>query len=80
MLFDQEVHQLALTEPGAEWQLWGRPTTSSKAAMINRTLPYNPRLIVDFPEWNLKNEPANAKEVAFSRKPIRNEWWPAFNP
>lgn len=76
MLFDQEVHQLAFTEPGAEWQLWvvgGDHPTVRRLQVIDKTKPDHPRIVVDFLDWNLDakpapdlftfNKPADAKEI-----------------
>jgi hypothetical protein len=61
MLFDQEVHQLAFTEPNAEWQLWvvgGEHPTVRRLEMIDKTQPEHPRIVVDFLDWNLDAKPS----------------------
>jgi hypothetical protein len=75
-IFDQPVHHLAFTEPGAEWQLWvigGDNPRVRRLQVIDRSEAYQPRVTVDFLDWNLKatpaadlftfNKPADAREV-----------------
>ncbi|HEY1801552.1 MAG TPA: DUF2092 domain-containing protein [Terriglobales bacterium] len=75
-LADQEVHQLAFTEPDAEWQIWvigGDKPQIVRLEVVDKSKPYNPRTIVQFLDWNLSpqinsstftfNKPADAKYI-----------------
>jgi hypothetical protein len=75
MLFDQPVHQLAFTEPGADWQLWvvgGEKPIIRRLEVVDKTIPSHPRIIVDFLDWNLE---ANVSEdqFAFTKPPDAKE-------
>jgi hypothetical protein len=72
----ETVHQLAFTEPHAEWQLWvvaGNPPTIRRLQVINKQLPEHPRITVDFSDWNFNpdtnpalftfQKPAGAVEI-----------------
>lgn len=75
-LFGQKVYHLAFTEPGAEWQMWlvgeDKPTVR-RLEIIDKTLPHNPRIAIDFFDWNFSpdisaatftfNKPADAHEI-----------------
>jgi len=75
-LFGQKVYHLAFTEPGAEWQMWlvgnDKPTVK-RVEIIDKTLPHNPRISIDFLDWNFSpdisaatftfNKPADAREI-----------------
>ena len=76
MLFDQPVHQLAFTEPDAEWQVWvvgGEKPLIRRLQVIDKNKPGQPRIIVDFLDWNLNatpssdlftfTKPSDAKEI-----------------
>jgi len=61
-IFDQEVHHLAFTEPGAEWQLWvvgGDKPSIRRLEVINKDKPHNPRIVVDFLDWDLNASPTD---------------------
>jgi hypothetical protein len=75
-LFDQEVHHLAFTEAGAEWQMWilsGDKPTVRRLEVINQEDPHHPRVVVDFMDWNFNaspsadmftfNKPSDAREI-----------------
>jgi len=75
-LFDQEVHHLAFTEPGAEWQMWilgGDKPTVRRLEVINEEDPHHPRVVVDFLDWDFNaspsadmftfNKPSDAREI-----------------
>lgn len=70
-------HHLAFTEADAEWQLWvegGAKPLPRRAQIVYKTLPRQPRMTVDFFDWNLApalaadffvfNRPAEAKAVS----------------
>jgi len=60
MLFDQEVHHLAFTEPDAEWQLWvigGEHPQVRRMEIIDNSKPERPRIAIDFLDWNLNATP-----------------------
>ena len=84
MLFDEPVHQLAFTEPKAEWQLWvvgGDRPRIRRLQVVDKTKPWHPRITVDFLEWDLNptpspdlftfNKPPDAKEIGLLREPTR---------
>ena len=62
-------HHLAFTEADSEWQLWvegvERPVPR-RAQVIYKTLPREPRMVVDFSDWNFSRTIAN-DFFAFSR-------------
>jgi hypothetical protein len=79
-LFDQEVHQLAFTEPDAEWQLWvvgGDEPRVIRLEVVNKSKPFHPRTVVQFSEWNLKpditpatftfTKPAGAQQIELEK-------------
>jgi len=81
-MFDMPVHQLAFTEKDAEWQLWvtGEPDPRIKGLeVINMALGREPRVIVEFSDWNLNpditpetfsfNKPEGAKQIDFLHFP-----------
>jgi hypothetical protein len=75
MLFDQEVHQLAFTEPKAEWQLWvigGERPLIRRLQVIDKTQPERPRIVVDFLDWNLNASPS-ADLFTFKKPPDAKE-------
>ncbi len=56
----ETVHQLAFTEPHAEWQLWvtgGPEPTIRRIEIVNKEVSYHPRTIVDFSDWNFNASP-----------------------
>jgi len=60
-IIDQPVHHLAFTEPDAEWQLWvigGDNPRVRRLQVIDGSETYQPRLTIDFLDWNLKATPA----------------------
>jgi|GEM_PF-2456193 len=57
----ETVHQLAFTEPHAEWQLWvigGPNPTIRRLQVIDKDASYHPRTIVDFTDWNFNASPS----------------------
>jgi hypothetical protein len=65
-LFDKEVHHLAFTEPGAEWQLWvigGEKPVIRRMEVIDTSKPQRLRVIVEFLDWNLD---ASASDSMFT--------------
>jgi hypothetical protein len=75
-LFGEKVYHLAFTEPGAEWQVWvvsGDRPRVKRLEVIDRDKPHNPRIAVDFFDWDLNpttspdmftfNKPADAREI-----------------
>jgi hypothetical protein len=55
-LFDQDVHQLAFTEPDADWQIWvvgGENPRIIRVEVVNKKLEGKPRTAVQFLNWNL---------------------------
>ena len=75
-LFDQDVHQLAFTEPNAEWQLWvvgGDTPRVVRLEVIDKSKPDKLRTIVQFSDWNFSpdisattftfTKPADAKQI-----------------
>jgi hypothetical protein len=75
-LFDQDVHQLAFTEPNAEWQLWvvgGDTPRVVRLEVIDKSKPEKPRTIVQFSDWDFSpnisattftfTKPADAKQI-----------------
>lgn len=75
-LMDETVHQLAFTEPDAEWQLWvvgGDKPVIRRMEVIDKSKPNHPRIVVQFIDWNLNatpdkdaftfNKPEGAKEI-----------------
>lgn len=84
MLFDEPVHQLAFTEPKAEWQLWvvgGDRPRIRRLQVIDKTNPWHPRITVDFLDWDLNaapspdlftfNKPPDAKEIGLLKELTR---------
>ena len=59
----QYLH-LAFTEPDANWQLWlsgPNQVLPRRMAIVYKTIPGEPRVMVDFSDWNLNAEvPADA--------------------
>lgn len=56
----ETVHQLAFTEPHAEWQLWvtgGPEPTIKRLEVINKAESYRPRTVVEFSNWNFSASP-----------------------
>jgi hypothetical protein len=75
-LFGQKVYHLAFTEPGAEWQLWvvgEKSPTVKRLEVIDKSKPHNPRVTIDFLDWNFSptirndmftfSKPADAREI-----------------
>ncbi len=63
---DKTYHHLVFTGADADWQLWvdaGPPATPRRAEIIYKTLPGQPRVTIDFSDWNLS---ANADESVFT--------------
>jgi hypothetical protein len=84
MLFDEPVHQLAFTEPKAEWQLWvvgGDRPRIRRLQVVDKTKPWHPRMTVDFVDWDLNaipapdlftfNKPPDAKEIGLLQEHTR---------
>jgi hypothetical protein len=83
-IFDEPVHQLAFTEPHAEWQLWvtgGDKPRVVRLQVIDRTEAFKPRTVVQFMDWDFDanpndgtftfNKPADAKEVPIGTETAR---------
>jgi len=77
-MFDLTVHHLAFTEPNAEWQLWvtdGQNPRIQRLQVINKARPRQPRITVEFYDWNLDaptrpemfefQKPEGAREIEF---------------
>ena len=77
-MFDLTVHHLAFTEPNAEWQLWvtdGQNPRIQRLQVINKAKPRQPRITVEFFDWNLDTptqpemfsfqKPEGAREIDF---------------
>jgi len=77
-MFDLTVHHLAFTEPNAEWQLWvtdGQNPRIQRLQVINKAKPRQPRITVEFFDWNLDaptrpemfsfQKPEGAREIDF---------------
>jgi hypothetical protein len=75
-LFDQKVYHLAFTEPGVEWQLWvvgEKSPTVRRLEVIDKSKPHNPRVTIDFFDWDFNpstnndmftfTKPADAREI-----------------
>jgi hypothetical protein len=84
MLFDQPVHHLAFTEPGAEWQMWvvgGEHPQVRRLQVVDNSKPGHPRIVVDFFDWNFNaspnsglftfSKPADAKEIQLLKEAAR---------
>ena len=84
MLFDQEVHQLAFTEPDAEWQMWvvgGDKPMVRRVEIVDKRTPQHPRITIDFLDWNLNpslspdlftfSKPPDAKEIDVLKESAR---------
>jgi hypothetical protein len=75
MLFDEPVHQLAFTEPKAEWQLWvvgGDRPRIRRLQVVDKSKPWHPRITVDFLDWNLAAA-ASPELFTFSKPPDAKE-------
>jgi hypothetical protein len=69
-MFDLTVHHLVFTEKDAEWQLWvtdGQNPRIQRLQVINKAMPHEPRITVEFSGWNL-NAPTRPEMFTF-RKP-----------
>ena len=77
-MFDLTVHHLAFMEPNAEWQLWvtdGQNPRIQRLQVINKAKPHQPRITVEFFDWNLDaptrpemfsfQKPEGAREIEF---------------
>jgi hypothetical protein len=75
---DKTYHHLAFTTNDADWQIWvdaGPPPTPRRAEILYKTLPGQPRVTIDFFDWNLSasaedslftfQKPADAKKIDF---------------
>jgi len=84
-LFDQKVYHLAFTEPEAEWQLWivgDEKPIVKRLEVINKTKPHDPRIIVDFFDWDFNpttsndmftfSKPADAHEIEMLKETAEN--------
>jgi hypothetical protein len=62
-------HHLVFTEKEAEWQIWveggGKPTLP-RVQIVYKTLPREPRVTIDFHDWNLSAKPA-ASDFVFHK-------------
>jgi len=55
-------HHLAFTEPDTEWQLWvegGTTPLPRRVEVVYKSLPRQPRMIVDYSDWNMNPNFAN---------------------
>jgi hypothetical protein len=55
-------HHLVFRENDAEWQLWveaGEKPTPRRVQIVYKNLPRQPRVTVDFSDWNLNAKPPN---------------------
>jgi hypothetical protein len=62
-------HHVIFTEKEAEWQLWvegGAKPTLRRAQVVYKTLPREPRVTIDFYDWNLSAKPP-ASEFVFHK-------------
>jgi hypothetical protein len=77
-LAGKTFHHLVFSEKDAEWQLWveaGEKPTPRRAQIVYKALPREPRVTVDFFDWNLSadppaslfdfQKPADAKPIQF---------------
>jgi hypothetical protein len=68
-IYNQDVHQLALTSPDVDWQLWvigGESPRIVRAESVNKKLEGKPRTIVQFLDWNL-SPTFSADEFTFTK-------------
>ncbi|MEX2260988.1 MAG: DUF2092 domain-containing protein [Bryobacteraceae bacterium] len=78
--FGKTLHQLAFTEPGAEWQLWvegGDRPVPVRIEIIDKSMPEHPRVTVDLSDWNFNPDvsqavfsftpPQGARQIEFPR-------------
>jgi hypothetical protein len=78
----EQLHQLAFTEPTAEWQLWvtGGPNPRvEKLVVMDKEQKHEPRIAVDFSDWNFNPQvqpdmftftpPAGAKQIQMLNPP-----------
>lgn len=74
------LHQLAFTEPEAEWQLWvegGDRPVPRRIEIIDKSIPEHPRVTVELTEWNFNpmvsqamfsfSPPQGARQIEFPR-------------
>jgi hypothetical protein len=62
-LFDQEVHHLAFTEPGAEWQMWvvgGEKPVVRRLEVIDTSKPQRLRVAVELLDWTFDVSPSDS--------------------
>jgi len=55
-------HHLAFTEADTEWQLWvegGTTPLPRRVEIVYKSLPRQPRMIVDYSDWNMNPNFAN---------------------
>jgi hypothetical protein len=71
-------HHLVFTEKDADWQLWvegGAKPTVRRVEIVYKNMPREPRITIDFANWNLSatpaadfftyHKPADAKAISF---------------
>lgn len=74
------LHQLAFTEPAAEWQLWvegGDRPLPRRIEIIDKSMPEHPRVTVELSDWNFNPDvsqsmfsftpPQGARQIEFPR-------------
>jgi hypothetical protein len=62
-------HQLAFTEPSADWQLWvepGKTPLPRRVEIVYKTQPGAPRVSIDLSEWNFSPN-VNASMFTFQK-------------
>ncbi len=77
-------HHLAFTESDTEWQVWveaGDRPTPRRLEIVYKDLPREPRVTVDFLEWNLNanlspdsftfHKPQDAKQIEFIKVRVK---------
>jgi hypothetical protein len=74
-VFGKQLHQLAFTEPTAEWQLWvtgGQNPRVEKLLVIDKEQPREQRILIEFHDWQF-NAPVSAETFSFTPPPGAKE-------
>ena len=75
---NRQFLHLAFTEPDADWQLWlGGPNQilPRRLAIIYKMIPNQPRLVIEFSNWNLNAEiPADAFVFSKPQGAVAANW------
>jgi hypothetical protein len=61
MIEGRTFHHLVFTEKNAEWQIWveaGAKPTPRRVQIVYTSMPRQPRVTIDFSNWNLDATPA----------------------